>query len=644
MGTMRNKITTQEALAVLRPLGISRALKIDTEFRLDENFRQHVVCLVAHEYPSGRTYRNWLDDTRQTFALPCDEDTLWVSFVATAELRSMLALGHQLPRWVLDLSVENRWLHNLQESIDERNRKREEKFFGLMATLRRFGCESMSAEEKGEMRDLILRGGPYTEQQKNDILDYCEADVDALDDLLAKVLPLIDIRRAVARGAYIIEIAKIEDRGVPIDVARLEAIRARRDELILRLISQHPHIDVYAGTKFDQKRFEAFLVRNGLAERWKTTETGMYSSESSYLEEMGEYFPIIEELRQLKKVVLQIQRDRFHAGADDRSRCPLWPFSSITGRNQPSAGNTQKNGARSDSPYVFGLPKALRFLIRPAPGTALACIDWEQQEFAIAAFMSGDKEMQHAYMSGNPYLALAKRLGVVPQNATKETHRLEHEKFKAVVLGVNYGRTKHGLSRRLGLPVEECAKLLKGYWKTFSTYAEWRKTVRTLMFGYGRLWVWDGWQCLLGDKPNVRSVLNWPVQSTGAALLRLAIVLAARKGVRIIAPVHDAIMIEARDEDIEKHVRLATEAMDEACRVVLGDVIRTECQIIRPGGRYYDKKGEKLWHDICEFMDWDSSDGAEQCCATSLKSACARSQVPAANEEIKAAVKTFHGA
>ena len=127
------------------------------------------------------------------------------------------------------------------------------------------------------------------------------------------------------------------------------------------------------------------------------------------------------------------------------------------------------------------------------------------------------------------------------------------------------------------------------------------------MFGYGWLWVWDGWQCLLGDKPNVRSVLNWPVQWTGAVLLRLAIILGARKGVRIIAPVHDAILIEARDDDIEEHVRLATEAMDEACRAVLGDVIHTEHQIIRADGRYYDQKGEKVWDEICDFMGWEKS-------------------------------------
>ena len=642
---MSNKMNMHEAMAILRPLGITRVLTIDTEFRLDENFRQHVVCIVAHEYPSGRTYRIWLDEDQTTmFQLPCDEGTLWVSFVATAELRSMLALGHRLPKRVLDLYVENRWLHNLQESNDERHRKKDEKFFGLTATLRRFGCDSMGAEEKNEMRELILRGGTYAEQQKIDIVDYCESDVYALDALLPKMLPTIDIRRAIARGSYIIEIAKIEDRGIPIDVPRLETIRARRDELILHLVSRHRHIDVYEGTTFDQKKFETFLVRNGLAERWRKTHTGMYTSEDSYMEEMGQYFPKIEELRQLKKVVLQLQRDRFQAGFDHRARCPIWSFSSITGRNQPSAGNKQKKGIRSESPYVFGLPKALRFLIRPAPGMALAYIDWEQQEFAIAALMSGDKEMIRAYKTGNPFLALAKKRGEVPQNATKNTHPAEHEKFKAVVHGLNYGRTKHGLSRVLGLPIEECAKLLRGYWKTFSTYAEWRKTVHTLMFGYGRLWVWDGWQCLLGDKPNVKSVLNWPVQSTGGVLLRLAIVLAARKGVRIIGPVHDAVLVEARDEDIEEHVRLATEAMDEACRAVLGDVIRTERQIIRADGRFYDKKGEKLWDDICEFMGWDDSttSSAEQCRRSLPKSTCAPSQLSAvaANEGLD---ETFHG-
>ena len=99
--------------------------------------------------------------------------------------------------------------------------------------------------------------------------------------------------------------------------------------------------------------------------------------------------------------------------------------------------------------------------------------------------------------------------------------------------------------------------------------------------------------------------MNWPVQSTGAVLLRLSVLLAARKGVRIIAPVHDALLIEARDQDIEEHVRNMKEAMDEACRLVLGDVLRTEHQIIHASGRFYDEKGKKLWDIMCDFMGWN---------------------------------------
>jgi DNA polymerase-1 len=406
------------------------------------------------------------------------------------------------------------------------------------------------------------------------------------------------------RGAYLIEAARIEDRGIPIDVSRLEAIRARRDELLRYLIGEHPDIDVYDGVKFNQKKFQAFVTALGLAKSWRKTETGFFSAQSEYLELMGESFPVIEDFRQLKKVVLQLQRDRFRAGADGRSRTPLWPFSSITSRNQPSAGQKPEKGVRSECTFVFGLPKALRFLMKPESGTALAYLDWVQQEFAVAAFMSHDPEMIAAYRSGDCYLALAKKLGAVPMSATKESHPRERDKFKIVVLSVNYGRTKHGLAKVLDLPVAECAKLLRGYWEVFSVYARWRVMVRTQMLGFGRLWTFDNWQTLLGTDPNIRSILNWPVQSGGAVLLRLAILMAAKRGVVIIAPVHDAVLIEARESEIQEHVRIAVGAMNDACQLVLGDVIRTEFQIIHDGQRYFDENGKKLWSVICKFMEW----------------------------------------
>ena len=70
----------------------------------------------------------------------------------------------------------------------------------------------------------------------------------------------------------------------------------------------------------------------------------------------------------------------------------------------------------------FGPAVWIRFLIQPAPGNALAYIDYEQQEFGIAAYLSGDEAMMAAYESGDSYLAFAKQAGAVPLDATKQSH------------------------------------------------------------------------------------------------------------------------------------------------------------------------------------------------------------------------------
>src|SRR6202008_4761107 len=96
---------------------------------------------------------------------------------------------------------------------------------------------------------------------------------------------------------------------------------------------------------------------------------------------------------------------------DGRNATLLSAFRSRTGRNQPS--NTK---------FIFGPSVWLRGLIKPPPGHAVAYVDWRQQEFGIAAALSGDVAMQAAYRSADPYLAFAKQAGAVPADATKTTH------------------------------------------------------------------------------------------------------------------------------------------------------------------------------------------------------------------------------
>ena len=90
--------------------------------------------------------------------------------------------------------------------------------------------------------------------------------------------------------------------------------------------------------------------------------------------------------------------------------------------------------------------------MQPEPGRAVAYVDWSQQEFGIAAALSGDTAMMEAYTSGDPYLTFAKQARAVPADATKKSHPREREQFKVCALAVQYGMGPQSLAQSLGQP------------------------------------------------------------------------------------------------------------------------------------------------------------------------------------------------
>jgi hypothetical protein len=112
-----------------------------------------------------------------------------------------------------------------------------------------------------------------------------------------------------------------------------------------------------------------------------------------------------------------------------------------------------------------------------------------------------------------------------------------------------------------------------------------------------------GWvmQCPSGINP--RTVRNYPIQSTGSEILHVACVLAERRGIKIIAPVHDALMVEAPVDQAEEISAALDRVMRDAAAVILrGYELPTDEQIIRPGGRYYDDRGERMWNTVSELL------------------------------------------
>src|SRR5262249_45818023 len=229
---------------------------VDFEFTAPTGEQPSPVCLVGHELKSGKVTRLWRDQFGPVPPYPVDADCLFVAYYASAELGCHLTLGWPLPARVLDLYVEFRNQTNGLPTVAGR---------GLVGALAAHGLDSIGADEKTEMRDLVMRGGPWSDDERIAVLDYCESDVDALARLLPAMLPKIDLPRALLRGRYMCAAARMEHAGVPVDVEMLVRLRAHwtdiRDELIARIDTDY---GVFEGRTFKAAKFADWLARAGV--------------------------------------------------------------------------------------------------------------------------------------------------------------------------------------------------------------------------------------------------------------------------------------------------------------------------------------------------------------------------------------------
>ena len=212
------------------------------------------VCMVARELRSGREWRIWRGEFGSAPPFSTGPETLFVAFVASAELGCFRALGWPMPARILDLCAEFRDRTN--GVIGDR---------GLIDALNYFGLDAMGVIHKKQMVELILTGGPWTDEERHDIFDYCASDVDALARLLPTMLPRIDLPRALLRGRYMAAASAMETNGVPIDVPTLTTLRAHwadiQDQLIADIDTDY---GVYDGRTFKEDRFEKLLIRRNI--------------------------------------------------------------------------------------------------------------------------------------------------------------------------------------------------------------------------------------------------------------------------------------------------------------------------------------------------------------------------------------------
>jgi len=312
----------------------------------------------------------------------------------------------------------------------------------------------------------------------------------------------------------------------------------------------------------------------------------------STFRDMAKIHPAVSPLHELRHALSEMRLNELAVGKDGCNRCMLSAFRSKTSRNQPS--NTK---------YIFGPSVWLRSLIKPPARWGIAYLDWVQQEFGIAAALSGDPNMMEAYETGDSYLAFAKQAGAVPEDATKETHGLIRDQFKQCVLGVEYGIADMSLAVRIGqLPIV-ARHLLRLHHDVYHVFWQWSDTALDHAMLYGWQSTVFGWCNRVFPNPNPRSIRNFHMQANGAEMLRLACCLGTENGIRICAPVHDAVLITAPISELDADIVTMRHYMEQASAIVLaGFKLATEAKTVLYPERYTDRRGEKMFAKVMSLL------------------------------------------
>ena len=602
------------------------------------------VCFVFHNPITGETIEQFYraGDPIPPCPIGLGADTLLVAFAATAELTTMLALWGRMSARVLDLEIE--WHHLNNEEFRWKELKAEAKSakdsedgdlspLGLLGVCAMHGIATRDQQHKDEMRRLILAAGPWTEADQRNILDYCGEDVWDTTALLAEMWARIPdavycrekidgIKAALHRGRSMTAFAWMEHIGIPLDVdlnARLSKhFQAIMEDLYVEIREEFP---IFNEDSFDiaPTKFLEFLKARGWLDNkehpWPMTKGGKSRDKKQpkrdlkgpggsegTLPQMANVYPELKKLTSVLEIRSATKLGlRFPVGPDNRHRVNFWPFGTITSRCSPSSATYMLAG---------GSP-AFRHLAKPAEGEVLIHADWSAQEIWIAAYLSGDREMQKMLQQADPYIGFGEMCGMIPKGSLaklgvaecKRRFKAERARLKAVLLGVLYGKSVYTVARDCGITIDEAKALMRFHRRLFPQFWLWIQWVVNESLATRKISTRFGWVRQIPPKSErdarkvdgvnkkiANSLMNFPSQSHGAEMLRMGLIFMAEAGVRVCAPLHDAVFATAPAAQEDWAVAKVRECMERAAVAVIGVKIPIELDVIRYPDRYVPDK------------------------------------------------------
>lgn len=369
----------------------------------------------------------------------------------------------------------------------------------------------------------------------------------------------------------------MEQAGVKVEA---EALKAYGDQLGIRLVELEKEIYEMAGEEFNinsPKQLGVLLFDKLGMPHAKKTKTG-YSTAADVLDKLAPDYPIVAkilEYRQLAKL-----KSTYADGlagfirADGRIHGKFNQTITATGRISSTEPNLQ------NIPVRMELGRLIRKVFVPKEGCVFVDADYSQIELRILAHCSGDEQLIQAYREARDIHRMT--ASQVFHTPFDEVTDLQRRNAKAVNFGIVYGISSFGLSQDLSITRKEASQYIEHYFETYPGIKKFlddavahakEKGYAVTLFGRRRpvpeLKSSNFMQRSFGE----RVAMNAPIQGTAADIIKIAMIgvsgeLKKRNmKSRLILQVHDELLIEADESEVEEVKAILKDQMEHAAEL-----------------------------------------------------------------------------
>ena len=371
---------------------------------------------------------------------------------------------------------------------------------------------------------------------------------------------------------------EMERVGVLIDRAKLDA---QSRELGARIAQLEATSHELAGQPFNlgsPKQIGEILFGKLALPVLKKTASGTPSTDEEVLEKLALDYPLpklLLEHRGLSKLKstycdkLPITADR-----DGRVHTSYGQAIAVTGRLSSSDPNLQ------NIPIRTAEGRRIREAFIAPPGHRVVSADYSQIELRIMAHISGDPGLLEAFGKGEDiHRATASEVFAVPLS---EVTAQQRSYIKVINFGLMYGMSAFGVASNLGIERDAAKLIIDRYFTRFPGVAKYMESTRALAKRQGYVETVFGRRLWLPEinSPNgprragaERAAINAPMQGTAADLIKLAMIAVSKwintgqLGTRLVMQVHDELVFEVPDDEVELVKRRVPELMSRVAEL-----------------------------------------------------------------------------